>query len=156
MILPIAGIETLRDKLLNPWAIFGFAAQFAFFMRFVIQWIASEKKGRSHVPVVFWYFSLAGGSMLFVYASVYLRDPVFTLGQGLGCFIYIRNLILIHRRSARVRDRRRGALDSLMHDGLENSVGDDGAPAGTSNAQATDPPSSSPSAPRQLAPTSSL
>jgi lipid-A-disaccharide synthase-like uncharacterized protein len=83
----------------DPWVLFGFGAQALFLMRFVIQWIASERRKRSHVPISFWYFSLAGGITLFVYAARRL-DPVFMLGQGLGCFIYIRNLILIHRRSA--------------------------------------------------------
>jgi lipid-A-disaccharide synthase-like uncharacterized protein len=142
------------DELLNPWVIFGFAAQFAFFMRFVVQWIASERRGRSYVPVVFWYFSLAGGVMLFIYACK-RRDPVFIAGQGLGCFIYIRNLVLIHRRSARVRDRRGSTLDALMDDGLEDSTGSSGASDGTSSiARSAGPQGSAPSAPRQFAPTS--
>jgi lipid-A-disaccharide synthase-like uncharacterized protein len=73
-------------------------------MRFLVQWIASERRKRSHIPVAFWYFSLAGGVTLFAYA-VRRFDPVFALGQGLGCFIYIRNLVLIGRRSAEYRDR---------------------------------------------------
>jgi lipid-A-disaccharide synthase-like uncharacterized protein len=60
-------------------------------MRFIIQWISSEKAKKSVVPVAFWYFSLLGGTILFVYA-VYQKDPVFTLGQGLGLFIYLRRL----------------------------------------------------------------
>ena len=92
--------KTLRD----PWVIFGFGAQALFLMRFLVQWIASERRKRSHIPVAFWYFSLAGGITLFAYA-VRRFDPVFALGQGLGCFIYIRNLVLIGRRSAEYRDR---------------------------------------------------
>lgn len=88
----------IKKTAADPWVLFGFGAQALFLMRFVIQWIASERRKRSHVPVSFWYFSLAGGITLFVYAARRL-DPVFMLGQGLGCFIYIRNLILIHRRS---------------------------------------------------------
>jgi len=117
--MSLVDVTTLVDKLLNPWVLFGFAAQGAFFMRFVIQWVASERRGRSYVPVVFWYFSLAGGMMLFTYA-VQAGDPVFILGQGLGCVIYVRNLILIHRRQARIRRRRRGTLEALMDDGLED------------------------------------
>ena len=75
---------------------FGFAGQALFSMRFVVQWLASERAGRSVVPVVFWYFSLAGGLTLFLYA-LYRLDPVFILGQGLGLFIYLRNLWLIRR-----------------------------------------------------------
>lgn len=92
----------LTRALANPWVLFGFAAQSTFMMRFVVQIIASEKKKKSHVPVAFWYLSLAGGLMLFVYA-VRLRDPVFMLGQGLGLIIYARNLVLISRRSSRLR-----------------------------------------------------
>ncbi|MFT4080890.1 lipid-A-disaccharide synthase N-terminal domain-containing protein [Rhodomicrobium lacus] len=85
------------------WVIFGFAAQSMFFMRFVLQWIASERVKRSIVPETFWYFSFAGGLMLFVYA-VHRADPVIMLGQLAGLFIYARNIYLIwaHKRSERV------------------------------------------------------
>ncbi len=85
------------------WVVFGLSAQMMFMMRFIVQWLASERAGRSVVPIAFWYFSLAGGVMLLSYA-VYRRDPVFVLGQSLGLLIYLRNLWLIHaerRRSAR-------------------------------------------------------
>jgi lipid-A-disaccharide synthase-like uncharacterized protein len=65
-------------------------------MRFFIQWLASEKARRSVVPDAFWYWSIAGGSLLLVYA-VYRLDPVFILGQGSGLFIYARNLYFIRR-----------------------------------------------------------
>lgn len=82
--------------------VFGFAGQFIFFMRFAVQWYVSEKRQRSHVPVAFWYLSLAGGAMIFTYA--WLRgDIVFTISQALGLFIYIRNLMLIHARKTRVQ-----------------------------------------------------
>lgn len=77
------------------WVAVGLGGQAMFSMRFIIQWIASEREGRSIVPVAFWYFSVAGGLILFLYA-VYRRDPVFILGQGAGLFIYARNLWLIH------------------------------------------------------------
>ena len=76
------------------WLSIGFLAQLMFSMRFIIQWIASERAKRSIVPEAFWYFSLAGGMMLFAYA-VYRGDPVFMLGQGMGLVIYARNLQLI-------------------------------------------------------------
>ena len=79
------------------WLLFGFGAQGLFMLRFVVQWIASERKKRSVVPVAFWWLSLAGGLSLLVY-SIHRRDPVFMFGQGLGCAIYIRNLVLIHRQ----------------------------------------------------------
>jgi lipid-A-disaccharide synthase-like uncharacterized protein len=80
------------------WAVlvFGFTGQAMFSMRFIIQWIASERARRSVMPVLFWYFSLAGGLTLFVYAT-YREDPVFMLGQGMGLFVYVRNLLLIRR-----------------------------------------------------------
>jgi len=76
----------------------GFAGQFLFSMRFLIQWISSEKAKKSIIPKAFWYFSLAGGLTLLTYA-IYRKDPVFILGQGLGLFIYIRNLILIKKNN---------------------------------------------------------
>jgi lipid-A-disaccharide synthase-like uncharacterized protein len=78
------------------WLGIGFAAQTMFMMRFIIQWLASEKARRSVVPEMFWYWSLAGGFMLFVYA-IYRLDPVFMLGQGSGLFIYARNIYFIRR-----------------------------------------------------------
>ena len=77
-------------------ALIGFVGQAFFTARFVVQWIASERAGRSVIPVAFWFFSIGGGLILFGYA-LYRRDPVFILGQGLGTFIYIRNLVLIAR-----------------------------------------------------------
>lgn len=74
--------------------VLGFGGQAMFSLRFVIQWLASERARRSTIPVAFWYFSLAGGAMLFAYAA-YRKDPVFVLGQGLGLVVYLRNLWLI-------------------------------------------------------------
>lgn len=76
------------------WLMVGFAAQLMFSMRFILQWIASERAKKSIVPEVFWYFSLAGGVLLFAYA-IYRLDPVFMMGQGMGLFIYARNIQLI-------------------------------------------------------------
>lgn len=78
----------------SGWVLLGFVAQAAFTMRFLVQWIASERAGRSVVPVMFWIFSVVGGFLLFVY-SIQRQDPVFIAGQGLGLFIYVRNLWLI-------------------------------------------------------------
>lgn len=83
------------------WVIFGFVAQAMFMMRFLIQWIASERARQSVVPVAFWYFSLLGGLTLLAYA-VHRRDPVFIFGQALGTVIYLRNLWLIHAASKTV------------------------------------------------------
>ena len=76
------------------WLVLGFFAQALFFGRFFVQWIASEKAGKSVVPIMFWYFSISGGALLLAYA-IYRRDPVFILGQSTGIFIYSRNLYLI-------------------------------------------------------------
>ena len=82
---------------MNTWLIIGFIGQALFSMRFIVQWIASEQKGESVIPTLFWYFSLAGGLTLLAYA-IYKQDPVFILGQSAGAFIYIRNLFLIFRK----------------------------------------------------------
>lgn len=84
------------------WLVLGFIGQGCFFMRFLIQWIASEGKKQSVIPVAFWYFSLAGASIVLIYA-IHRRDPVFIIGQTTGFFIYLRNLHFIHR------ERRSGA-----------------------------------------------
>jgi len=76
------------------WVVVGLAGQLMFSMRFLIQWISSERARKSVMPVAFWYFSLAGGAILLTYA-IYRRDPVFILGQATGLFIYSRNLWLI-------------------------------------------------------------
>jgi lipid-A-disaccharide synthase-like uncharacterized protein len=78
----------------DAWVILGFVAQAFFTMRFVVQWIASERARASVVPVAFWFFSIGGGALLLVYA-LYRRDPVFIAGQALGLVVYIRNLYFI-------------------------------------------------------------
>ncbi len=75
----------------------GFGGQALFSMRFIVQWLASERARRSVVPVVFWYFSLGGGILLLVYA-LYREDPVFVFGQAAGLVIYVRNLWLIRNQ----------------------------------------------------------
>jgi lipid-A-disaccharide synthase-like uncharacterized protein len=81
---------------LNWGVLLGYAGQFLFGMRFFVQWVASERVGRSVIPIAFWFFSIGGGLLLFVYA-LYIRDPVFIIGQGLGLFVYLRNLYLVFR-----------------------------------------------------------
>ena len=90
----ISGVEM-------AWIFFGFIAQSMYLMRFLLQWIASERVRRSIIPETFWYFSFAGGLMLFIYAF-HRSDPVIMLGQLFGLFIYARNIYLIclHKRLA--------------------------------------------------------
>jgi lipid-A-disaccharide synthase-like uncharacterized protein len=92
------GINTWFELL---WAGIGMGGQFLFFMRFFIQWIASERRKQSVVPLAFWYFSVGGGAVLLAYAC-YKADIVFILGQAGGLVIYLRNLMLIYRHKARM------------------------------------------------------
>jgi lipid-A-disaccharide synthase-like uncharacterized protein len=78
------------------WLGIGFLGQGVFFMRWVVQWIASEKHAESRVPIAFWYMSLIGGLITLAYA-IYRRDPVFIAGQSVGAIVYLRNLMLIAR-----------------------------------------------------------
>jgi lipid-A-disaccharide synthase-like uncharacterized protein len=80
------------------WLVIGFAGQALFGSRFLVQWIVSERRGESVVPLAFWYLSLGGASLLLAYA-IWRQDPVFILGQSLGFLVYTRNLILIGRRA---------------------------------------------------------
>ncbi len=82
---------------LNLWICFGFVGQLLFGSRFLIQWIASERKKESIIPLAFWYLSIGGSAILLSYA-IHRKDPVFILGQCTGLFIYIRNLTLIYKK----------------------------------------------------------
>lgn len=94
----------------TAWMVLGFAGQVAFTGRFVVQWLASEREGKSVVPVAFWVLSVVGSLLLLAYA-VHRRDPVFVLGQTTGVLIYVRNLHLI-RRQRRIDEVARGASRS--------------------------------------------
>jgi lipid-A-disaccharide synthase-like uncharacterized protein len=80
---------------LDLWLVLGLFAEGLFSLRFIVQWLASEKEKKSVVPVYFWYISIAGGAMLLIYA-IHRKDPVFILGQSMGIIVYSRNLMLIH------------------------------------------------------------
>ena len=88
-----ASIETNPEQIMIT---VGFAGQGLFAMRFIIQWLSSEKQAKSVIPVAFWYFSIGGGAVLLLYA-IWRQDPVIICGQGLGLFIYLRNLYFIRR-----------------------------------------------------------
>ena len=83
------------------WLLFGIVAQLFFAGRFIVQWISSERAGKSVIPFAFWAFSMGGGLMTLIYGIV-KREPVIILGQGLSTFIYVRNIMLImkERREA--------------------------------------------------------
>ncbi|WP_183190674.1 lipid-A-disaccharide synthase N-terminal domain-containing protein [Ancylobacter tetraedralis] len=89
--------------LLNPWVVIGFVGQGLFTARFLTQWIASERVGRSVVPTVFWTFSICGGVTLLAYA-LYRQDPVFIVGQAAGLLIYARNIYFILRERTAARN----------------------------------------------------
>ncbi|MEI6127154.1 MAG: lipid-A-disaccharide synthase N-terminal domain-containing protein [Pseudomonadota bacterium] len=94
----------------NAWVAFGLLGQAAFSARFIVQWIISEKKQESTIPVVFWYLSLLGGMVLFAYA-IHQQDLVFMLGQGSGLVVYIRNIILIKKKE-RLQQTESGEMKS--------------------------------------------
>lgn len=92
-------MNEMLDSLRNPWILLGFAGQAVFSLRFLVQWIESERAGRSVVPDAFWYLSIAGSMLLLAYA-LWRRDVVFTLGQSMGFLVYARNLALRRRDPA--------------------------------------------------------
>jgi lipid-A-disaccharide synthase-like uncharacterized protein len=86
--------QDLIRKFASWWVALGLIGQLVFASRFIIQWVASERKKRSVIPVAFWYLSLGGSAILLVY-SIHIADPVFILAYSLNSLIYIRNLMLI-------------------------------------------------------------
>ena len=97
-VMSFLGADTMGEFI---WILVGLGGQLLFMMRFLLQWIASERARRSVVPVTFWWFSIGGAAVLLAYA-IYRADPVFIIGQTLGFFIYSRNLWFIYaeRREA--------------------------------------------------------
>ena len=85
------------------WVAIGFLGQLIFGGRFVIQWIASERKRESHIPIQFWWMSIIGGAITTAYA-IHRRDPVFIVGQSAGLMVYVRNLMLIYARRKTTED----------------------------------------------------
>lgn len=81
---------------LDWWVVLGLVAQGLFTMRFLVQWIASERAGHSVIPTAFWFLSIGGGLLLLVYA-LYRKDVVFIAGQAFGVFVYLRNLYFVLR-----------------------------------------------------------
>ncbi len=87
-------LDSVFLQSLTGWVVVGYVGQFLFICRFAVQWVVSEKEGRSVIPLSFWYLSIGGAVLLSVYA-IHRRDPVFILGQGPNVLIYVRNLMLI-------------------------------------------------------------
>ncbi len=88
--------EEILQNAKDPIAILGFIGQAVFFMRFLVQWLASEKERKSIIPIAFWYFSIGGSLLLLIY-GILDRDPVILLGQSTGLLIYLRNLYFIRK-----------------------------------------------------------
>jgi lipid-A-disaccharide synthase-like uncharacterized protein len=86
------------------WLVIGFAGNAVFFLRFVVQWLASERAGRSYVPIAFWWLSIVGSLVLLGYA-IHRKDPVFTLAFLPNCVVYVRNLMLIRKERLRLAER---------------------------------------------------
>ena len=98
------------------WLAIGFLGQGVFTARFLVQWAVSERRKASVVPVAFWWLSLCGGTALLAYA-IHREDPVIILGQAMGLFVYIRNLMLVSKAERReARRLRREASVRLVED----------------------------------------
>lgn len=92
------------------WLALGLFGQALFSARFLVQWIASERAGRSVVPVAFWFFSIGGGLITLIY-GLRQREPIIILGQSLSLFIYARNLMLIQKeRRRKAKEKAKEAL----------------------------------------------
>ena len=100
------------SKLEIIWLCIGFFGQSLFFMRWLIQWLASERHNESRMPIAIWYMSLGGGMITLAYA-IYRKDPVFIAGQSVGAFVYLRNLMLLRNNS---RAQRRDASPQPQHE----------------------------------------
>ena len=97
---------------LVAWQVLGFVGQGVFTARFLVLWIASERKRDSVVPVAFWWLSLQGGLLLLIYA-IHRRDPVFIVGQSMGMVVYIRNLMLVGKRKRRALARAAAGSEAI-------------------------------------------
>jgi|GEM_PF-358231 len=110
---------------MSLWVKIGFLGQAAFTARFLVQWIASEKKKASVVPVAFWWLSIVGGVILLSYA-IHRRDPVIIVGQATGLVVYVRNLMLVqrarHRALKRLRNKAQKEAEAVAVDAPSPSL----------------------------------
>ena len=102
----LMGVFRVQTSYELVWVGVGLGGQLLFMLRFIVQWIVSERARRSIIPVSFWWFSIAGAAILLAYA-IHRGDPVFILGQSLGFLVYGRNLWLIRAEHRPRRDRSR-------------------------------------------------
>jgi lipid-A-disaccharide synthase-like uncharacterized protein len=86
----------------NMWLSIGLCGQIIFGSRFILQWISSERAGKSYIPICFWYLSLLGSMLLLAYA-IHSKDIVFIIGQTTGFMVYIRNIMLLKKKSTPVK-----------------------------------------------------
>ena len=98
-----------ENKMEKIFIILGLAGQLMFSARFLVQWIVSEKRKKSVVPISFWFLSLFGSFLLLIYA-IYRKDIVFTLGQLFGFIVYIRNLLIIKNTEKIEKNIKKGKL----------------------------------------------
>jgi lipid-A-disaccharide synthase-like uncharacterized protein len=89
---------------LTFWLLVGFLGQALFTARFAVQWLVSERKRDSVVPVAFWWLSLLGGGALLAYA-ISRQDPVIIVGQAMGLLVYVRNLMLVAQAKRQIARR---------------------------------------------------
>ncbi len=92
-----------------PWLLVGLGGQALFSCRFLVQWIASERRKQSVMPDLFWWFSICGSLCLLIYALFYLKDGVIILGQSVGMIVYTRNLMLLRRKAGVAEERKASA-----------------------------------------------
>ncbi len=102
----IANLSSLLGQFNSPWVFLGFFGQFVFFMRFAVQWIASERKKQIVVPMAFWYLSIGGSLIILVY-SIHIKDIVFITAQSFSLFVYLRNIMLQRNIDRRENQRER-------------------------------------------------
>ena len=94
-------LHKLWEQSFQPLEILGYVGQFVFFMRFVVQWIASERKKESVIPEAFWWISIGGGAITFFY-GLFKPAPPIVVAQLCANVIYIRNLVLVRRMKERL------------------------------------------------------
>ena len=99
----ISYLDQVFVKSFDGWAVIGYIGQIFFFMRFGVQWYASERAGRSYIPLSFWYLSI-GGSLLLLAYGIFRREPIIIMGQGPNVLIYVRNLMLISKEKNKKKE----------------------------------------------------